>query len=144
MKELTTFLIIIFAVIMLIGCQGGSPEKDIELLDEERHYNVESFNLDIDVDFMQFYLFLHKEQLHLLMCEVDEETLNTFIHLLTMDADGTNIREIYRLVLNEEVDFFYILGFEKHDDSYITLVTTDSVILPPYTREDFFSGFCAS
>jgi len=152
MKKLTILIIAVLAtIILLIGCSVRSHEQgyadyeqymadSIGLLGAARHYDVQSFRLEIDVDFRQIYLFIHQEQLYTFLLEVDEDTLNSYIHLFRMDADGSNLQEIYRTLLDENVDFFNILGFEKHDDDYISLVSTDSVILPPYTREDVFDG----
>jgi len=151
MKKLTILLIAILVMIILIGCQRGSYEHgDVEngqytvdnmgLLGATRHYDVQSFRLDIDIDFWQFYFFLHQEQLNLFLLEECDDTLNSYVHLLVMDADGANLREVYRTVLDENIDYFRIIGVEKHDDGYISLVSTDHVILPPYTREDFFDG----
>ena len=151
MKKLTVLLIVLFVIIILIGCGEGNYEQeytgneqhvvaDIGLFGADRHYDVQSFNLDINLDFRQFHLFNHQERLYLLMLTVDEDTLNSYIHLLHMDVDGTNIQEVYYISLDENIDIFNILGFEKHDDGYATLVSTDSVILPPYTREEIFDG----
>jgi len=151
MKKLTILLVMLFAIISLIGCDDGSDGQgdggseqlmpdNVELLGAARHYGVESFKLDIDIDFMQVYFFIHQGELHLFLLAVDEDTLNSYIHLLTMDVDGSNVQELYRTPLNENVDFFRILGFEKHDNGYITIVSTDNMILPPYTREDYFDG----
>ena len=150
MKKLTILLIALFGMIILIGCEGDSNEQDyvfgrqrapysVELLGADRNYDVHSFYLDLDVD-RQFYMFLHQEKLHLFFREECEGTLNTYINLLTMDANGANMQVIYRTMLDESVDYFNFLGFEKHDDGYKTLVSTDHVILPPYTREDYFDG----
>jgi hypothetical protein len=151
MKKLTILLIALLAIISLIGCDGGSYEQgnasserlvadDIELLGAARYYDVESFKLDIDIDFLQFYTFIHQDELHLFLREVDKDTLNTYVHLLAVDANGTNVREIYRTALDESIDFFNIIGFENHHDGHISLVTTDNLIQPPYTREDLFDG----
>jgi len=148
MKKLIILPIALLAIIILSGCENGSRERhgqhtadSVELLGEVRYYDVASFRLDIDIDFLQFYLFIHQDELHLFLREVDESSLNTYIHLLTMDAEGANLREIYRTLLDESIDFFNIIGFEKHDDGYITLVTTDNVIFSPYTRDEFFNSF---
>jgi len=137
-------MIAFLVIIILIACSEDYHEQhttdSIGVFGTVRYYDVQHFSLDIDVDLSQFYLFLHQEQLHLFLLDEDEDTLNSYIHLLNMDADGTNVREIYRTMLDESIDFFSILGFEKHDDGYISLVTTDTVILPPYTREDFVVG----
>jgi|GEM_PF-1646431 len=151
MKKLTILLVIILVISILSGCENDSHEPDsvsgeshttdsIELLSVDRNYNILSFRLDLGIDFWPLHLFLHQEQLHLFFREECEGTLNTYTNLLTMDANGTNVQVIYRTMLDESVDFFNILGFEKHDDGYVTLVTTDNVILPPYTREDYFGG----
>ena len=151
MKKLTTLFIVSFTIIALIGCGDGSGEKGndsigehaadgIGLLGADRYYRAVSSRLDIDIDFLQFYLFIHRNELHLFLREVDESTLNTYIHLLAMEPDGSKVREIYRTVLDENVDFFNIFGFKKHADGYVSLVTTDNMIEPPYTRVDFFDS----
>ena len=154
MKKLTVLLIVLFATLMLIGCEDGSHEQNyaddgqrtvgnVDLLSAFRNYNVQSYRLNInniDIDSWQFFPFIHQEQLYVLLREECDDTLNTYINLLTMDADGTNIQVIYRTMLDESVDFFRILGFEKHDDGYVTLITTDNDILPPHTRNDYFDG----
>jgi len=154
MKKLTVLLIVLFATLMLIGCEDGSHEQNyaddgqrtvgnVDLLSAFRNYNVQSYRLNInniDIDSWQFFPFIHQEQLYVLLREECDDTLNTYINLLTMDADGTNIQVVFRSMLDENVDFFRILGFEKHDDGHITLVTTDNDILPPHTRNDYFDG----
>jgi ABC-type glycerol-3-phosphate transport system substrate-binding protein len=140
MKKFTTLLIIILVIIILIGCQESSPVQDIGLLRGDHYYDVQQFHLDIDIDFRQSYFFIHHEQLYLFLLAADEDTLNSYIHLFRMDADGTDVQKIYRTLLDESVDFFNVLGFENCDDGYITLVTADNVILAPFTREDFFDG----
>ncbi|MCL2425594.1 MAG: hypothetical protein FWD05_04560 [Oscillospiraceae bacterium] len=148
MKKLTILLITLLLIIILIGCDDDSREEgyvdggqhmaeSIELLSAVRNYDVQSSQVDIDINFKQSYFIIHQNQLHLFLLEVDEDTLNSYINLLTMNADGTNVQEVYRTLLDESVDFFNILGFEKHDDGYISLVTTDNMILPPHTREDY-------
>jgi len=136
MKKLIFIIIALLVAIILIGCIENNSEE----YSNGYYYNVESFKLDIGIDYEQLKIFLHKEQLHLIALEVDKNTLNSYIHLLTVDADGSNVQEIYRTLLDESVDFFHIHGFEKDDEGYITLISTDSVILPPYTREDFIDG----
>jgi len=148
MKKLTTLMTALLIIIVLIGCNDNRHEENyvdngqhtavtVELLDTDLHYNVRSFNLDIDIDFTQIYFFIYQEQLYVFLQSVDEDTLNSYIHLFSMNADGTNMREIYRTLLDESVDFFNIFGFEKHEDGYISIVSTDSVILPPHTRENY-------
>jgi len=151
MKTLTTLLTSLCVILFITGCGDGNREQDnvgyelhmaesVELLRADRYYVVDSIHLDIDFDFRQFYFFIHHEQLYLFLLGVDDNTLNSYIHLFSMDANGANMLEIYRTPLDESVDFFNILGFEKHDDGYITLVSTDNVIVPPHTREDYFDG----
>ena len=151
MKKVTILLIALFAIFVLFGCETDSYEQDhpateqhttgsVELLSAVRNYDVHSFGLDLDIELVQFYFFLHQEQLRLFMREECDATLNTYVNLFTMNTDGTNIQLVYRTMLDESVDYFYFIGFEKHDDGYITLVSTDNEILPPYTREDYFDG----
>jgi hypothetical protein len=151
MNKLAFFLVLLILLIALAGCRAENQEDaydnhmqsvggSIELLGAARHYGVESFELDLDIDFSQFRIFLHNEELHLLLLEVDAGTLISYIRLLRIDADGSNVRELYHTQLDESVDFFNIIGFEKHSDGYISLVTTDNMVEPPYTREDAFSG----
>ena len=144
MKKLAIILIALLVIVILIGCTERSHEQDYAdnygSFGETRYYDIQSFSLGIDVDFGQFYLTIHQDKLHLFLLEEDEDTFNSYVRLLTMDADGTNVVEIYRTGLDESVDFFNIHGFEKHDDGYVSIVTRDTVILPPYTREDAHGG----
>jgi len=138
MKKFIILLISILLIIILISCSKDRHEQDKTY--NEYYYNVESFKLDIGIDYEQLNIFLHKEQLHLIALEVDKDTLDSFIHLLTMNPDGSNMQEIYRSQIDKSIDFLYIIGFEKHDDGHITIVSRDGVIVLPHTREDVLDG----
>ncbi|MCL2222290.1 MAG: extracellular solute-binding protein [Oscillospiraceae bacterium] len=144
MKKSALYLIAFILIITVVLTACGSSEYeiigDVGLLEMRQYYRVQSFPLDFDFDIFQGNFFLHQEQLHFYSLYIDEVTGNTGFILLTLDADGTNERKLFRTVLDEKVDFLHIIGFEKHDNNYISLVTHDSVVLPPYTREDALLG----
>jgi len=143
MKKLLISLLFL-ALATLIACDLNGDEQvvpEYANLQATPYYHKKSFRLNPNHDLSWGGgLFLHNQQLHLYVLDRDDVTGNTYLALITMDADGANEEELFKELLDDTVDFFTILGFEKHYNDYISLITRDSIILPPYTREDAMQG----
>jgi len=154
MKKATLLLIMLtlFFTVVLSACDNDSIEQSVindaeqnsinnaEPISITRYYHVQSFNFDFD-ERTQGRFFMHQNQLHLYtLLEIGTESGDSEFALITFDADVSNKRELFRTVLDENVDFFDIRGFDKHDNGYISLVTHDFVVNYPHTREDVFAS----
>jgi len=144
MKKLGILLCILL-LIAIVGCdlsneEQGTTDSDY-VRNTPRYYHPQSFRIDPYLDLSWHgAFFLHQDRLHLYGLDDDDATGITYFVVLTMDAIGTNIQEMFRTPLDEAADFFGVLGFDICEDGYISLVMQDIIILPPYTKEDVMQG----
>jgi len=130
------FCLAILLFIILTACDQSNGEQSVA-----RYYHPQTFHTGLDIDnYSWVNFFIYQQRLHLNLLNRDEATGNTYFVLFSMDTDGTNQQEIFRTLLDEAVDFFAVLGFEMHEDGYISLLMQDSIVLPPYSREDVLQG----
>jgi len=121
-----------------ISSHNGLDNGDLQELDIIYSHDL-SFRLDIDFTWL-VGAYLHNDLLNFILMDWDNVTGYSYVFLYSMSADGTNGREVYRTLLNTAVDLFMIRGFDMHDDGYLSLITRDQIILPPYTRDDYLAG----
>lgn len=133
---------LVLSIILLMSLFACAKNDRLDAsLPSVPYFHPHSFQLDVDYDFdMGVDFFQHNDLLYFLLLDRGETTGSTYVVLYNISENCTDKQEIYRTSLNTTADSFMIYMFEMHFDGYLSLITRDSAILPPHSREDFLSG----